>query len=89
MRRSERELEFVRVRGAVGTAGQLTGEPTLTGVLSARPCRPQGAGRASCGPSADWRRRVHWWADAFALGVGGETGGAVPLIVTTGQREGQ
>ena len=45
---------------AVGTAGQLKGEPTLTGVLSARPRRLQGAGHASCGPSADRRRRVHW-----------------------------
>ena len=45
MRKNEREIKFIRVGDAVGTAGQLRGEPTLNrGPLSTFIARVPGMG---------------------------------------------
>ena len=61
MRQKEREIKFIRMGDAVGTAGQLKGEPRLNrGPWFTFIPRVQGVGSGSCRPFADWLRHVYW-----------------------------
>ena len=85
MRQNEREIKFIRVGDAVGTAGQLKGEPTLNGGLSSTFIpRVQGVGQGSRASFADRMRHVYWAEGRVGqipspCGLGGETGYTVVL----------
>ena len=74
---------------AVGTVGQLKGEPMFNwGPSSTFIPRVQGVGQGSCGSFADRMRHVYWAEGRVGqipspCGLGGETGYTVLLIVTT------